>query len=65
MIKDMPGSEAPTFRANDDGDTVWFVCPKCGEICRHGSVGIPGHRASHCPCWPDGYFLELPEAQYD
>ncbi len=52
----------PVFTVERTGGTLWFVCPRCGARNVHGAVSdIPGagdgHRASHCPCWPRGYYL--------
>ena len=51
---------------NDRGCHLSFVCPKCGKKNMHGGTyGEPGtcdgHRASHCECWPLGYYIrEVP-----
>ena len=45
------------------GCNLVFRCPRCRTMNRHGGeYGNPGagdgHRAAHCGCWPDGYYLE-------
>lgn len=41
-----------------------FVCPKCKTKISHGGgkhdkIGDgDGHRVSHCPCWPNGYYIK-------
>ena len=57
-------AEIPTFDAKrtEDGVCLVFRCPKCGEKNVHGAVNANkgagnGHRASHCQCWEQGYYI--------
>lgn len=39
-----------------------FRCPVCGQKISHGGWfkdlgAADGHRASHCNCWPKGYYI--------
>jgi hypothetical protein len=47
-----PSVEIPTFVVDAKRR---FQCPKCGKTNLHGQGD--GHRASHCPCWPTGYYI--------
>lgn len=53
----------PTFKVRRLNATqVGFDCPKCGRLNRHGwpeGEDRSGHRASHCDCWPKGYYIEM------
>lgn len=58
-------SEIPTFLAARIRGTnqMQFVCPLCGKKNAHGCCGLvvgggDGHRVSHCPCWPNGYYVK-------
>lgn len=45
----------PVFPCREARGQFHFVCPQCGERNAHGA--ITGHRASHCDCWPGGYWV--------
>ena len=61
-------STPPTFIVQRlNSAQVFFKCHKCG---RRNIYGWPegeseaifgGHRASHCECWPNGYYIALEE----
>ena len=48
--------DVPTFECRQDGIQFIFLCEHCNEEHFHGA--IEGHRASHCPAYPRGYFLK-------
>lgn len=53
----------PTFQlqVDADGHTASFMCPVCGQRNHHGNhgKGYGGHRVEHCPCWENGYYVEI------
>lgn len=48
----------PAFMTEIVSGLAVFTCPVCGAFNEHG-VG-PSHRVSHCDCWGNGYYIELP-----
>lgn len=49
--------------ADLDGCHLVFECPVCEAKNVHGGTlgrkGFnDGHRLSHCPCWPNGYYIK-------
>jgi len=48
--------DIPTIECQQDGIQFFFVCEHCKEEHFHGA--IEGHRVSHCPAYPRGYFLK-------
>jgi hypothetical protein len=50
-------------KAPNVGCYLVFKCPNCGRVNSHGGTfgkkgGGDGHRCSHCPCWPSGYYIK-------
>lgn len=59
-MDDLPTFVAVRVRGTN---TMRFVCPKCRKKNTHGCCwsvvgGGDGHRVSHCPCWPNGYYVK-------
>ena len=48
--------DIPVIECQHEGDQFIFLCEYCNEEHFHGA--IEGHRASHCPAYPRGYFLK-------
>ena len=48
--------DIPVIECQHEGDQFIFLCEHCNEEHVHGA--IEGHRASHCPAYPRGYFLK-------
>ncbi|MFH0849473.1 MAG: hypothetical protein V1924_00880 [Candidatus Bathyarchaeota archaeon] len=55
--------QLPTFTVTRETHvTVKLRCPVCGRVNRHGwpmGTDCGGHRGSHCPCWPRGYYITM------
>ncbi len=49
----------PTFVVTILKGQAVFTCPTCGKRNIHGPA--EGLRVSHCPCWPHGYEIKLPD----
>ena len=48
--------DIPTIECQQEGIQFFFLCEYCKEEHVHGA--IEGHRVSHCPAYPRGYFLK-------
>jgi hypothetical protein len=48
--------DIPVIECQHEGYRFIFLCEHCNE--EHVHVAIEGHRASHCPAYPRGYFLK-------
>ena len=48
--------DIPTIECQQDEDQLFFLCEHCKEEHVHGAK--EGHRVSHCPAYPRGYFLK-------
>ena len=48
--------DIPVIECQHEGDQFIFLCEHCNE--EHVNGAIEGHRASHCPAYPRGYFLK-------
>jgi hypothetical protein len=48
--------DIPTIECQHVGSQFIFLCEHCNE--EHVNGAIEGHRASHCPAYPRGYFLK-------
>jgi hypothetical protein len=46
----------PEIECRHEEDQFVFWCNHCGKNHFHGAV--EGHRASHCPAYPNGYILK-------
>ncbi len=51
----------PIFEVMASGPHFVFTCPRCHGLNVHGAKD--GHRASHCKCWPRGYFIQEANTQ--
>lgn len=48
--------DIPVIECQHEGAQFIFWCEHCGNDHVHGA--IEGHRVSHCPAYPRGYFLK-------